>query len=118
MWVPRKAYEDLAREAGACVASSREITYLRSLVTRLLANQHSEKVLDLQPAPAPVTLDLDDGLPPVVRDAIEEFAQGDLHVTRSLATVARGRLRKFGRAPTPQQLEALAEEIAAGEDPQ
>lgn len=118
MWVPRKAYEELAREAGAAVALSREVTHLRSLIASLTAREHALKRLELEPVPAPVSLDLDDGLPPVVRDAIAEFAQGDLQVTRSLAKVARGRVRKLGPNATDEQLEALAEEIASGVDPE
>ena len=118
MWVPRAEYARALQDAGRAVALDREVTNLRGVVARLLADRRQDRLLELAPDPVPVTLDMDDGLPSVVRDAIEEFSAGDLQVARHLATVARGRLRKFGRAPTAAQLEELAEEISAGADPE
>ncbi|MCC7053990.1 MAG: hypothetical protein IT355_12070 [Gemmatimonadaceae bacterium] len=115
MWIRRQQFEELAREAGAATALSREVTHLRTLVRALTsaapaaARAAAESAQDI---PA-----ITDGLHPELLSAIATFADGDQALERQLAREARKRLRRLRRPPTEDDITALAVDLAEGIDP-
>lgn len=121
MWVSRREFERLARDAGAAGALQAENALLRNEVAQLRRRnakyRKATRDAAIAPPAAPAeAFALDDGLPVEVRQAITEFAGADLSIARHLTTVAHQRLRTMAKR-TPDAVAALADALASGSDP-
>lgn len=112
IWLRRSEYDTLVADKAAALAEARTLREEVALLHRIIRELRPPQVVAAGLAPAALpdsTLEDIDGLTPELRDAIREFAGGDLHVARHLGKEARRRLLTIRRMPESRQANAVSE---------